>query len=455
MGRVSEAGGGRASGRGRAAILLVVLVAAVAIAWIGHRPADVPLPAVGQVAEPARPSPPPSPPWTQAQLSDLLSAIVRADANGLRAGDYRAGELRGALAARQTGKPVDAIADAAALALAHDYAAGRIRNRHRFNWYIDYAGPDAATMRRLIVAAREDQRLDTWLTGLLPDDADYRALRDALSATPEEDWQRRDRIKANMERHRWLPRDFGTAPDRLTINLPTYRLEVTRDGQTANSYRAVIGATDMPTPVLSAPVRQVIVNPDWIVPASIVRRSHLKPSAKYIFSRRPDGTLRVRQKPGAGNALGKVKIEFPNRLAIYFHDTPSRSLFGAEVRTFSHGCVRVQDIATLGRSIVANQARYDAAMASVQTRGFAPARAWRADIVYLTLVRSADGSLKDVGDPYRLDQAMAATLEGRKPRVPPPAVVIPPSPAAPTAIDPGVEVIDAVSANVGAPTTPE
>ena len=367
----------------------------------------------------ATPAPPPAPPWAVPQLRELVEAIGRADGEGLRSSDYTPDALQRAVEAGRTGPDVDTLADTAALALAHDFAAGRVRNHHRFNWYIDYAGPPLDTLGAQIVAARTGGHLGSWLAGLLPTDPAYGALRDALADTPADDATRRDRIKANMERWRWLPRGFGTG-NQLYVNLPTYRLEVIRDGETLATYKAVIGATDMPTPALSAAVRQVIVNPDWILPQSIVRKSHLRPgvSSKYIFSSRPDGTLRVRQRPGAGNPLGKVKIEFPNALAIYFHDTPSRSLFGASARTFSHGCVRVQDIDALARSLVGNPERFDTALAGAKTRSLFPASAWRANIVYLTLVPDADGTLADVGDPYGMDGKLAAALEGRKVRPP-------------------------------------
>jgi len=409
------------------AIVVVALLAALAL-FLVRRPTQIAIgqpaatmPGTAPQAAPAPPPPPPPPPpWTPAQLRDLAAAVGEADAEGLRASDYHLDALQQA--------PSEPRATQTALALAHDFAAGRV-NRHKFNWYIDYAGPSDDQLRQQIIAARQQGRLKPWFESLLPTSGQYRALRDALAATPPDDETRRDRIKANMERWRWLPRDFGGG-DQLYVNLPTYRLDVVEHGQTTATYKAVIGATDMPTPALSAPVRLVIVNPDWILPQSIIRKMHLHPgsSSKYIFSTRPDGTLRVRQKPGAGNALGKVKIEFPNKLAIYFHDTPSRSLFGADVRTFSHGCVRVQNIDALAASLVGNQARFDAAMASGQTHGFTPAHPWRANIVYFTLVADADGTLTEVGDPYRQDEALAARLEGRLPRT----AVISLKPAAPS-----------------------
>ena len=379
-------------------------------------------PAAGPAGPPAslQPRIPVPPPWTPAQLTELVGAIEQADAEGLHASDYRPDALRAAVRRGRTGSDVAALADSAALLLARDFAAGHVRNRHRFNWYIDHGGPTPADLSRMIVVARAQGRLREWLAGLLPSSADYRALRQSLASTHEPG--RRDRIRANMERWRWLPRDPGQG-DQLYVNLPAYRLDVIEGGSTVASYKAVIGATDMPTPVLSASVKQVVANPDWIVPASIVRRSHLRPgaSSRYAFITRPDGTVRVRQKPGPGNALGRVKIVFPNALAIYFHDTPSRSLFGASARTFSHGCVRVQDIDALAASLVASPDRFRTALAGTQTRSFTPAKAWRATVVYLTLVRGAGGMLTDVGDPYRADAPLAAALDGRRPRLPVPA----------------------------------
>ena len=396
-----------------------VIAAAGALFLTQHHSAPA---ASSATTEQAAATPAPPPPWTGPQLRDLLDAVKASEQEGLRPSDYKLDALQQAADQGKAGGDVDAMADAAARALAHDYAAGRIRNRHRFNWYIDYTGPDASELGALVSAARQRGDLKTSLAGLLPTNPQYAALRNALAATSEADPERRDRIRANMERWRWLPRDFGRG-DQLYVNLPTYRLDVVRGGDTVASYRAVIGATDMPTPALSSTVRQVIANPDWIVPQSIVRKSHLRPgaSSRYEFSTRPDGGLRVRQKPGPGNALGKVKIEFPNKLAIYFHDTPSRSLFGASARAFSHGCVRVQNIEALAASIVPDQERLASALAGTSTRRFRISEPLHANIVYLTLVPGADGALTDVGDPYTMDEPLAAALAGRKPAAKVPA----------------------------------
>lgn len=437
-GRTGEQVAGRLTG----AIVPVVALAGALLGGVWLFADRPPSAKPASLPAPTRPVRPVAPPWTPAQLDDLVGAVGQADAEGLRASDYRIDALRAAAGQRRPGEAASRLADDIALSLARDFSAGHVRNRHRFNWYIDTGGPAPAELARMIVAARSRGRLRQWLDGLLPTGPDYRALRAALASTDEPN--RRDRIRANMERWRWLPRDIGRG-DQLRVNLPAYRLEMIEDGRTVASYRAVIGATDMPTPVLSATVKQVVANPDWIVPDSIVRRSRLRPgaSSRYIFTTRPDGTVRVRQKPGPGNALGRVKIVFPNPLAIYFHDTPSRSLFGASARAFSHGCVRVQDIDALAASLVAAPDRLRTALAGTQTRWFTPARAWRATIVYLTLVHGADGTLVDVGDPYHADEPLAAALDGRKPRTRRPAPAPTPTPtvdrpaaAASTAIDP-------------------
>ncbi len=359
--------------------------------------------------------PVPSPPWQLAELQALLDAINRTAAEGLRPEDYQRTALQNAIDAGDLGPDIDRIATRAAQSLAHDFAKGHVRRRSRFNWYIDNDGPDDAALARQVDAARSAGKLGRWLTELLPTDPQYAALRDALASTSASDEARRNKIKVNLERWRWLPRDFS-AGDQLYVNLPTYELEVRRNGQRVSSYNVVIGATDMPTPTISTQVRQVIVNPSWIVPPSIVRKSHLRPgaSSKYVFTTLADGRLRVRQKPGAGNALGKVKIEFPNSMAIYFHDTPSRSLFSASERAFSHGCVRVEHIEELAGYLVDNDPLFTKAMASERTRAISVPKGWRANIVYLTMISRPGEGVVALRDPYRMDEALSAALLGRK-----------------------------------------
>ncbi|MGE3645704.1 MAG: murein L,D-transpeptidase [Beijerinckiaceae bacterium] len=163
----------------------------------------------------------------------------------------------------------------------------------------------------------------------------------------------RDRLTseviANMERWRWLPQDIGRT--HFMANIPEYLVRMFRDGREIHSTRVIVGKTDNQTPVFSENMATIVVNPYWNVPQSIIKKEMLPAYQRNgdYFSRRGyevrmrGNTITVRQPPGPRNALGYVKLLFPNRHAVYMHDTPSRGLFGASRRAFSHGCVRVQN----------------------------------------------------------------------------------------------------------------
>ncbi|MBK9082165.1 MAG: L,D-transpeptidase family protein [Rhizobiales bacterium] len=154
-------------------------------------------------------------------------------------------------------------------------------------------------------------------------------------------------IVANMERWRWLPRNLGA--ERIEVNIPDYTLKVTEDGAVTHRARVVVGKPDTPTPVFSHAMQFLIVNPYWNVPPSIIKKEmepNLAADPDYYTKRgyeviRKGNQTIIRQPPGERNALGRIKFMFPNQHSVYLHDTPSRSLFGAERRAYSHGCVRV------------------------------------------------------------------------------------------------------------------
>ncbi|MGP0059841.1 MAG: L,D-transpeptidase family protein [Beijerinckiaceae bacterium] len=154
-------------------------------------------------------------------------------------------------------------------------------------------------------------------------------------------------ILANMERWRWMPRDMGES--RVEVNIPEFMVSVIRTGEVVARNKVVVGKTATPTPVFSKTMQFLIVNPSWNVPQSIIRKEmlpRLGQDPSYLERlgyqvRRIHGLLFVRQPPGERNALGRIKFMFPNDYSVYLHDTPSRGLFGAAQRAFSHGCVRV------------------------------------------------------------------------------------------------------------------
>jgi murein L,D-transpeptidase YcbB/YkuD len=164
-----------------------------------------------------------------------------------------------------------------------------------------------------------------------------------------------DTVAANMERWRWLPRDLGRTY--VMVNVPDYTLKVEHDNQVEWRTKIVAGKPQTPTPLLTATMDSVLVNPSWYVPQSIIQNEYLPlyASDPNIFDRLglevrkgPDGHINVVQPPGAANALGRIKFNFPNKFQVYLHDTPEKRLFAADRRAFSHGCMRVEDPTKFG-----------------------------------------------------------------------------------------------------------
>jgi murein L,D-transpeptidase YcbB/YkuD len=165
---------------------------------------------------------------------------------------------------------------------------------------------------------------------------------------------RRDRdadiIIANMERWRWLPRDLGRA--HVVVNIPDYTLKVTDRGTMVWTTKIVAGQPgEKATPLLSETMKYITFNPTWNVPPSIINNEYLPALAQdpTVLDRmglkvehNRDGSVRIYQPPGAANALGRIRFNFPNKFLVYQHDTPDKHLFDKDKRAFSHGCMRVQ-----------------------------------------------------------------------------------------------------------------
>jgi murein L,D-transpeptidase YcbB/YkuD len=165
-------------------------------------------------------------------------------------------------------------------------------------------------------------------------------------------------VISNMERWRWLPRDLGD--NRIEVNIPEFELAVVRDGEVTHRARVIVGKEKTPTPIFSNAMQFIIVNPYWNVPPSILNKELLPqaggdPTAiaeRGFQVTYRHGKLSVRQPPGAKNALGRIKFMFPNDYSVYLHDTPSRNLFAASHRAFSHGCMRVDQPFALAEAVL-------------------------------------------------------------------------------------------------------
>lgn len=345
--------------------------------------------------------------WSVNQVQDLIDIVEKADAEGLNPADYNVEALRAAVNARQHGPALDALANASALRLAHDFADGRIDDKAQFDWHIDPSIRPNQLAGELNDALDRD-KLGAWLRGLLPDNEQYRALK-AAYADARGDEALRSQLRANLERWRWMPRDMGE--HYIYVNLPSYRLSVMKDGIEEAGYNVVIGAPKTPTPQLLLHAQSVVANPTWTVPQSILKGGN--PRGKgFSYTRNADGSIRAVQAPGPTNALGRIKIDMPNPHAIYLHDTPNHNVFARENRALSHGCVRVENIEELAALLQGGDGLDEALAQPTKTRTFQLQKSMPVYLVYFTAQAEPDGSIRYVGDPYGRDKALLDKLGG-------------------------------------------
>ena len=237
----------------------------------------------------------------------------------------------------------------AALALSEQLAKAHLHGctaaAERNEWYIKDTDDSAGLRGQIDAALLGENQFEAFFAGLKPAHPDYAALRNAFNS--EADPARRLTLARNMERWRWLPRELG--PDHVLVNVPAFEVYLRRGGALAESWRAVVGKKSTPTPQLAASITGVTFNPWWDVPVSIVKEGGSFSARRgYIRTKRGH----IRQKPGRYNSLGQMKVEMANPHAIYLHDTPSKGLFGAATRAYSHGCVRVGDPLDLAATLL-------------------------------------------------------------------------------------------------------
>jgi murein L,D-transpeptidase YcbB/YkuD len=228
--------------------------------------------------------------------------------------------------------------------------------------------------------------------------------------------RRRTAILANMEMWRWEPRDMGER--RIEVNVPDFTVAMLDGDAIVHSARVVVGKPDTPTPIFSNVMRYVLINPSWEVPDSIIRKEMLPRLASdpsYLRRRGYEvktvgGRLTVRQPPGEDNALGRIAFMFPNDHAVYMHDTPSQSLFDADMRAFSHGCVRIEDPLRLAELVLGwPEERINAAIGGPERTVFLP-RPVPIHIEYFTEFVDESGELQERPDVYGLAQKVAIIL---------------------------------------------
>jgi L,D-transpeptidase YcbB len=232
-------------------------------------------------------------------------------------------------------------------------------------------------------------------------------------------------VEANMERWRWMPRGFENRY--VAVNVPAEELEVMADGSRVMSSHVIVGKPEDPTPILRADAVAVTVNPPWNIPPKIARREILpKLRANPGYLREHNmvwraGGAGIEQRPGGRNALGRIKLDLPNRFDVYLHDTPSKKLFGRDERDLSHGCVRVEKILPLASYALTGDdssvSSLTSAVATGKTKHFPLSEPLPIYIVYWTVFVDADGSAEFRPDIYDRDQRLISALSSRPQRM--------------------------------------
>jgi murein L,D-transpeptidase YcbB/YkuD len=284
----------------------------------------------------------------------------------------------------------------------------------------------------LVEAVRRFQRRH----GLFADGVVGPRTRAALAVPAAE---RAAQLRRAMERLRWLPRELGT--HYILVNTAGFELAVIEHGKTVLRMRTINGTPDQATPSFSATLRSLIINPFWYVPERIARerlwpREQARPG--YLAARgfrifdtsngnwqeldraRIDwalvnsnaSTLRLRQDPGPRNLMGRLSFVFPNLHDVFLHDTPDRALFERDTRTFSEGCVRIDNamalaLHTLRRTPEWSAARIQEEIDAMHHTTLSLPEPIPVYVLYLPAWVDDDGQVQFRGDWYQREAVLA------------------------------------------------
>ena len=250
-------------------------------------------------------------------------------------------------------------------------------------------------------------------------------------------------LRLALERWRWLPSEFAAPP--IVVNVPDFRLRALDESNAvALDMRVVVGkAMRTQTPVFSDEMTYVVFRPYWNVPRSIARgeivpaiqrdRDYVAkksyevttPSGQPVTSGRISddvlarlraGKLMIRQKPGPSNALGLVKLIFPNEFSVYLHDTPAREVFSRARRDFSHGCIRVEKPAELAAWVLRKNPGWNLDRVRASMQGGQNDVTVNLEqrvpvfIVYATALAYENGEVHFYDDIYAHDEELAEAL---------------------------------------------
>lgn len=239
-------------------------------------------------------------------------------------------------------------------------------------------------------------------------------------------------LLANLERWRWFPRDFGN--NAIIVNIPQYQLTYISPSEQL-THKIIVGKTARKTPVFSSAVRHIDFNPRWYIPPTIKKEDIIPSATKSVdYLRKKNITVYNRQgkqmildsinwnskapqsysyvqASGDSNALGRLKIIFPNEFSVYLHDTPSKSLFEKNYRAESSGCVRVQDVFKLASKVLDwPEDKVTSAVSNMGNKRVFPERETKVHFLYWTVIFNEKSEPIFLNDVYKLDQELGLLL---------------------------------------------
>ncbi len=253
--------------------------------------------------------------------------------------------------------------------------------------------------------------------------------------------ERIQQIILNMERWRWLPEDLGNRY--ILVNIAGFELTLVEAGAVVERMAVVVGKPFRQTPVFSDAIRYLDFNPYWTVPYKLAVEDELpklKKDPNFIADHGFEVFLQdkpvdpatidwskyttrnfpytLRQKPGPGNALGRVKFIFPNKFDVYLHDTPSRGLFGLASRALSSGCIRLHRPVDLAERVLSDtpgwdRERIDALLASEKNTRVNLAERLPVHLTYSTAWSGEGGTINFRPDIYERDKRLHQALFGK------------------------------------------
>jgi murein L,D-transpeptidase YcbB/YkuD len=254
-------------------------------------------------------------------------------------------------------------------------------------------------------------------------------------------------IELNMERLRWISGNLGT--HYIKVNIADFTLDVVESYKNVLHMKVVVGKPFWHTPVFSEKIRYLVLNPYWNVPRSIAVSEiipHIQRNSDYLSKHnmkilkgwgeteeeinptsidwdtmnKNTFKYRFRQEPGTRNPLGMIKFMFPNKFGVYLHDTQSKTLFERNIRSFSHGCIRIEKPIELAEHLLKNDPKWSKAriVTSIRkgaTKNIRLPEPVNIHILYLTAWIDAEGSLNFRNDIYGRDKKLDEALKKKPP----------------------------------------